>query len=108
MKTTNGNNGNTIEWEITRAALMNGAKFTRDGVSGSDWVIPAIQQGVALAVQKAIALNLLTDEEKERTQFVADQRAEEERKRREALEQEEAKLKAELEQLDAADGVEAE
>lgn len=108
MKTAHGNNGNTIEWEISRAALMNGAKFTRDVSSGADWAIPAIQQGVALAVQKAIALGLLTDEEKERTQFAADQRAAAERKRREELELEEAKLKAELEQLDAVDDGEAE
>ena len=108
MKTEHGNNGNTIEREITRAALMNGAKFTRSGVSGAEWETIHVQQGVALAVQKAIALGLLTDEEKERTQFVADQRAEAERKRREALEQEEAKLKAELEQLDAMDDGEAE
>ena len=108
MKTEHGNNGNTIEREITWAALMNGAKFTRSRVSGAEWATIHVQQGVALAVQKAIALGLLTPEEKERTQFVADQRAEAERKRREALEQEEAKLKAELEQLDAVDDGEVE
>ena len=103
----NGNE-NTIEREIERAALMNGSKFARDRMSGSDWTITAVQQGVALAVQKALALGLLTDEEKERTQFVANQRAEAERQRREKLEEEEAKLRAELEQLDAEDGEEAE
>ena len=108
MKTTHGSSGNTIEREIARAALMNGAKFARNPVTGEDLAIASVQQGVALAVQKAIALGLLTDEEKERTQFVADQRAEAERKRREELAREEAKLKAELEQLDAVDDGEAE
>jgi aryl-alcohol dehydrogenase-like predicted oxidoreductase len=101
-------NGNTIEREIERAALMNGSKFARNRMFGSDWTIAAVQQGVALAVQKALALGLLTDEEKERTQFVADQRAEAEQQRREKLEEEEAKLRAELEQLDAEVGEEAE
>ena len=108
MKTTHGSSGNTIEREIARAALMNGAKFARNPVTGEDLAIASVQQGVALAVQRAIALGLLTDEEKERTQFVADQRAEAERKRREELAREEAKLKAELEQLDAVDDGEAE
>ena len=108
MKTTHGSSGNTIEREIARAALVNGAKFARNPVTGEDLAIASVQQGVALAVQKAIALGLLTDEEKERTQFVADQRAEAERKRREELAREEAKLKAELEQLDAVDDGEAE
>lgn len=102
------NTVNTIEREITRAALMNGAKFAKNPVAGGDWTIASVQQGVALAVQKAISLGLLTDEEKERTQFIADQRAEAERKRREELAREEAKLKAELEQLDAVDDEEAE
>lgn len=107
MKSAN-NTVNTIEREITRAALMNGAKFAKNPVTGGDWAIMSVQQGVALAVQKAISLGLLTDEEKERTQFIADQRAEAERKRREELAKEEARLKAELKQLDDVDDGEAE
>ena len=103
MKTVaNKQRKQTIEEQIVARALKNGAAFAAD-TTGAEFSAPYVVQGVSLAVERAIKLDLLTGEEKEATKYVADLRREEEQKRREALDREEAALKAELANLEATD-----
>ena len=94
----------TIEDEITIAAFKNGSAFVQEPTSGNEYGAAVVAEGVAVAVQRAISLNLLTDEEKARTKCEADRLRAEQEKRRAALEREEAELKAELADIEAKEG----
>lgn len=91
----------TLEKQIVRAAMQNGAAYIRHRTTHNILGIAAISQGVSTAVAYAAEKGLIPDAELEDSEYLANRRREEERKRREALDREEAALKAELADLEA-------
>ena len=105
-------NGNamqmTLEAEIVKAALINGATFGRSRVGNFETAPASVRQFIGAAVERAARLGLLTDAELARTEFAENRRREAARQEREALERERTALVAELSALEGADGGEAE
>jgi len=95
MKKDNARQQMTLEGEIVKAAIANGATFAR-GNLGFEVVPSSVRQFVGAAVERAARLGLLTDAELARTEFAENQRREAEHQEREALERERAALEAEL------------
>lgn len=94
-----------LEDEILHAAIVNGAAQVWNQIAG---YVPtaALRQFVAAAVGRALALGIVPDDEKLRTQAYADQKAREEASRLAALREEKARLIKELEELgEDAEGV---
>ena len=94
----------TLEKQIVRAAMLRGAAYIRDGVTHNNRGIDYFAHGVSIAVAYAAKKGFIPDEELEESEYLANLRREEERKRREALEREEAALKAELADIEAKEG----
>ena len=98
----------TLEAEIVKAALVNGATFGRSRVGNFETAPASVRQFVGAAVERAALLGMLTDAELARTESVEKQRREAARLEWEALERERTALVAELSALEGADGEGAE
>lgn len=92
-----------LEDRLAAACVMNGATFATEYQTMNYCDISVVTMGAALAVKKAAALGLLTDEELSETRYQADRLRAEEEARRKALAEEEARLRAELADFDEND-----
>lgn len=89
-----------IEDEMVAACVRHGATFAPEHQTMSRCDVSVVVAGAALAVKRAAALGLLTDDELARTRFQADKLRAEEAARRKALADEEVRLRAELAELE--------
>ena len=102
--TTNQGKRAFLEDQLAAACARNGAVFAPEYVSQNQCDVSTVVAGAALAVKKAATLGLLTEEELSGTRDQADKLRDEEEARRKALAEEEARLRAELADIEAKEG----
>lgn len=90
-----------IEEEIARLAVANGAASAANKYSGRHRDAYRVLLAVKAAVRKALDLGIIPDDEAPNTLAYAERKEEERIKLKEALDREEAELKAKLEELEA-------
>ena len=103
---TTANQGKRVflEDQLAAACARNGAVFAPEYQTMNPCDVSILVAGAALVVVKAAALGLLTEEELSGTRYQAEKLRVEEEARRKALDEEEARLRAELADIEAKEG----